>query len=75
MDFIIGLPEVWYQDRFVDAILVIVDRFTKYSLFFPVSTITTSVELVELFYREVELRFGALEGIVSDRGSVFTSQF
>lgn len=75
MDFITGLPSVWHKGENVDAILVIVDRFTKYALFLPTSTTITSVELAKLFHTEVELRYGAPEGVVSDRGSVFTSQF
>jgi transposase InsO family protein len=75
MDFVTGLPPVLHGGREVDAILVIVDRLTKYVLFFPVSSTVTAPELVELFHNEVELKYGAPAGIVSDRGSVFTSQF
>jgi hypothetical protein len=48
----------------VNVILVIIDRYTKYSMFFPIATIITSVDLAELFYNEVELRFGIPNGIV-----------
>ena len=75
MDFITGLPSSQYKGQDADAILVIVDRFTKYSLFFPVISTINAAELAELFYTEVELRFGAPEGIISDRGTLFTSQF
>lgn len=75
MDFITGLPQTIFHDKTVDAILVIVDRFTKICLFFPVSTRMTADELAELFHNEVELRFGPPAGIVSDRGSIFTSKF
>jgi len=54
---------------------VIVDRFTKYVRFFPVSTTTDAAELAELFHNEWELDFGPPHGIVSDRGSLFTSAF
>jgi transposase InsO family protein len=75
MDFITGLPPVWVEGKLVDAILVIVDRLTKYSRFLAVSTTITAGELAELFYSEIELEYGNPEGIVSDRGSVFTSEF
>ncbi|GFG20831.1 RNA-directed DNA polymerase (Reverse transcriptase) [Aspergillus udagawae] len=75
MDFITGLPTVLYGTNPVDSILVIVDRFSKWSLFFPVSTTITAAELAELFHREVELKFGPPNGIISDRGPVFTSKF
>jgi hypothetical protein len=75
MDFITGLPPAIYKGEHVDAILVIVDRYTKWSLFFPVSSTITAAGLAELFHNEVELKYGAPEGIVSDRGSIFTSKF
>lgn len=75
MDFITGLPEAMFNKTPVDAILVIVDRFSKWCLFLPVSKTITAVELAELFHNEVELRYGPPEGIVSDRGSLFTSKF
>lgn len=52
---------------------MIVDWYTKYSLFLPTTIIINAVELAEVFYQEVELRFGAPEGVISDRGAVFTS--
>ncbi|OQE16552.1 hypothetical protein PENFLA_c027G03970 [Penicillium flavigenum] len=75
MDFITGLPQSIWKGKIVDAILVIVDRFSKWCLFSPVSTTMDASELAELFYHNVELRFGPPNGIVSDRGSVFTSRF
>jgi hypothetical protein len=75
MDFITGLPESRYRGQLVDSILVIVDRFSKYSFFYPVATTITAAELAELFYQEIELAFGPPQGIVSDRGPVFTSAF
>jgi hypothetical protein len=75
MDFVTGLPLITYEGKPVNAILVIIDRFTKWSLFLAVPTTITAAELAELFYNHVELRFGPPEGIVSDRGSLFTSKF
>jgi transposase InsO family protein len=75
MDFITGLPQSIWREQPVDAILVIVDRFTKYCLYFPVSTTINAAELAELFHNEVELIHGPPDGIISDRGSVFTSEF
>lgn len=59
IDFIIGLPLIMHKDREVDVILVIVDRYIKYIIFLPVSIIITIVDLIELFYIEVELCYGA----------------
>jgi hypothetical protein len=76
MDFIVGLPPMTTRDGTEkDAILVIVDRYTKMNKFFAVSTDIKSQELAELIHQEIELKFGVPDGSVSDRGSVFTSEF
>lgn len=75
MDFITGLPATYYRKELVDSMLVIVDRFTKLCHFFPVSTSINAAELAELFHTEIELKYGPPDGIVSDRGPVFTSKF
>jgi transposase InsO family protein len=75
MDFITGLPPTIFKGEYVDAILVIVDRYSKWSLFFPVPSTIDAAGLAELFHNEVELRYGPPDGVVSDRGSIFTSKF
>jgi len=75
MDFITGLPPSIYNKEEVDSVLVIVDRYTKYSIFLPVAVTITAADLAAIFHDAVELRFGPPKGIVSDRGSVFTSKF
>lgn len=75
MDFITGLPPTTYRKEEVDSILVIVDRFTKTSRFFPVHSTMTAESLAELFHTHIELQYGPPEGIVSDRGTLFTSTF
>ena len=75
MDFITHLPQTIHKNDTVDAILVIVDRFSKYAIFLPVLSRIDAVQLAELFHQEIELRFGPPNSIVSDRGSVFTSKF
>jgi transposase InsO family protein len=75
MDFITKLPSCQHQDRIVDAILVIVDRFTKVALFIPTTTTVNAAELAQLLYEHVECRFGTPLGMVSDRDSLLTSKF
>ena len=75
MDFITGLPPVFNGVSEVDTILVVVDRLTKMTLFFPIALTLTAAGLEELLYKEVWLKFGPPRGIVSDRGSVFISQY
>jgi hypothetical protein len=43
--------------------------------FFPVSSSINAAELAELFHNEIELKYGPPDGIVSDRGPIFTSKF
>ena len=78
MDLITGLPPICLRNGDeVDSILVIVDRFTKIMHCFAINKTITSQELAMLFHNEIEYQRGvrAPEGVVSNRGSIFTSQF
>ena len=75
MDFITGLPPSKRAGIVYDAILVVVDRFTKMVCYLPTTKTITAEELGELFFFEITCRFGTPAGVVSDRGSVFTSAF
>ena len=43
--------------------------------FIPTTTNITAPEFAALFYENIELRYGALKGIVSDRDTKITSKF
>lgn len=76
MDFITGLPESSRDNGLVyDAVLVIVDRFTKLALFIPTQKTLNAAGLARILWEEVECRFGTPLGIVGDRDTLFTSQF
>ena len=77
MDFITDLPESPDGDPKVlrDSILVVVDRYTKMSIYIATNKTITAEELAEVFLQRVVRSFGLPKGIVSDRGSVFTSKF
>ena len=75
MDFITGLPASKRRGVVYDSILVIVDRLTKMARYVPVTKKIDAAELADIFFDEVVLRYGMPDGIVSDRGSVFTSAF
>jgi hypothetical protein len=74
MDFITGLPPALYQGRDVDMILVIVDRKTKYSFYFAVNQTMSAEDLAALWVDRFA-DYGPPSGIVTDRGSIFTSKF
>ena len=75
MDFITDLPPSKLADCVYDAILVIVDRYTKMNRYLPTTKKCTSVELAELLELHIVRHYGLPKGIVTDRGSVFTSQY
>ena len=57
------------------AILVVVNRFTKQSLFIPTTDTITSQELAQLFILHVFSKHGVPSHITLDRGSKFISHF
>jgi transposase InsO family protein len=76
MDFITDLPASRGKDGSThDALLVIVDRYTKMAKYIPCRKTTTAEELADIFIGNIIRGYGAPDGIVTDRGSLFTSQF
>ena len=75
IDFITGLPPTKIKTGEVaNTILVIVNRYTKFSGYFAVIITITAVELADLFLKR-QLLFSILRGIISNRGTVFNSAF
>ena len=72
MDFITDLPKT---HKGYDAILVVVDRLSKYAHFIPTITTLTAEELAEVFLDRVFKLHGMPQQVLTDRGSVFTSAF
>ena len=72
MDFVVGLP---HSKNGCDSIWVIVDRLTKSAHFLPVKAIYSIVKLAKLYVKHIVCLHGVPVSIVSDRGSIFTSQF
>ncbi|GAU31427.1 hypothetical protein TSUD_221980 [Trifolium subterraneum] len=71
MDFITGLP----KSKGFEAILVVVDRLSKYSHFVPLKHPYTARSIAEVFCKEVVRLHGVPLSIVSDRDLVFISSF
>ena len=71
MDFIKKLP----RSSGFDTILVIVDRFTKQSLFIPTVDTITAPMLAKLFMLHVFSKHGVPSHVTSDRGTEFVSSF
>jgi RNase H-like domain found in reverse transcriptase/Reverse transcriptase (RNA-dependent DNA polymerase)/Integrase zinc binding domain/Chromo (CHRromatin Organisation MOdifier) domain/Integrase core domain len=75
MDFITDLPPSSRGGAVYNSILVVVDRFTKMALYIPVNKTITSAELADILTENIICKYGKPNGIVTDRGSVFTSTF
>jgi hypothetical protein len=71
INFIDGLP----QSANANCILVIVDKFTRYGHFLPLSHPYTTTSVDGVFLNMVYKLHGLLSAIVSDRDPVFTSKF
>ena len=58
-----------------DAILVIVDRFSKMIHLFPISVNITSLGIAKIFRDEIFKLHGIPKKVISDRGPQFVSAF
>jgi hypothetical protein len=63
MDFIEGLP----QSNRHNALLVVVDKFTKYGHFLPLTHPFTALTVAQLFMDNVYKLHGLPKAIISDR--------
>ena len=71
MDFVEGLP----QSASANAILVVVDKFSKFSHFIPLHHPFTAPSIARLFMDNVYHLHGMPSAIISYRDRVFTSTF
>jgi len=72
MDFIVQLPPT---PRGFDAIMVVVDRLSKFVHFIPTHTTATASQAAELFFQHIVCAHGIPSDIVSDRDPKFTASF
>jgi transposase InsO family protein len=69
MDFITDLP----KSEGYDTILVVIDRLTKMSHFIPCKKELNARQFAKLFMKEVVRLHGLPQDIITDRGTLFTS--
>ena len=71
MDFISGFPKA----RDCKSIFVVVDRFSKYSVFMAAPEACLAEEAANLFFSHVVKHFGLPKDIINDRDASFTRRF
>ncbi|KAF2297783.1 hypothetical protein GH714_002805 [Hevea brasiliensis] len=71
LDFIAGLPKV----REYDHILVIIDRFSKYGTFVPMSRYCSTEDTARAFFKHIVKYWGIPKSMVSDRDGRFIGSF
>ena len=73
---IVGLPSsADSKGNTYDAILIIVDCFTKMVKYISIREIIAAPQLAELFCNEIIKQYSTLRSIVTNRGSIFTSEY
>jgi transposase InsO family protein len=75
LDFITGLPHSLYQRRACDMILNVIDRYSREVIHIPTTSDIIASEFAELFEREVIAQHRVPKSIMSDRGTLFTSEW
>jgi hypothetical protein len=69
------LPLSKVDDKVFDLILMIVDWYIKMNIYVLTNKTYDSIELTSLLMDVVVYRYRVLKGIISNRGSIFTSQY
>jgi hypothetical protein len=77
MDFIIGLPP--YKNPAggpnFNAILIVINRYSKIARYITYYKIVNSPELARIIWEHIFSIFSSPNSIISNQGTVFTSQF
>jgi hypothetical protein len=72
VEFITRLPQSTKQN---DAIMVVVDKLSKYAHFIPIKSTCKAIDIANIFMKEIFRMHGMPKKIVSDQDTKFTSSF
>ena len=75
MNFITKLLANRHENDIYDSILVIVDKYTKMSLYIFVKSTWSIEDLIDVLFERVFLYFENVKNIVSNKDNLFTSDF
>jgi hypothetical protein len=75
MNIITDLSSSKCDNCVYDAILMIVNHYTKMTKYISISKILTAIQLVDVFFKEIVCHYETFKEIVSDKDFIFTSSY
>ncbi len=75
MNFITNLSSSKRSNDVYDSVLVIINRYIKMTLYIFVTKKITIVELTEIIFDHVMLKYDVSKNVVSNRKFVFTNAY
>ena len=75
LNFITQLPRSYIRTAKYDAILIIMDHYTKIAKFIPITTNLIAFKLAAVFHENIKLKYNSPKGIISDQDIRITSKF
>ena len=75
MNFIIELPLNRYENNIYDAILVVIDRYSKMTFYIFAKSTWSTEDLADVLFDKMFLIFFEIRKVISDRGSFFVSDY
>jgi hypothetical protein len=75
MDFITDFPPADRRDKVYDAILVVIDRFSKMARFIACIKDIDAVKMAERLTEDIISKLDISRSTVTDRESLFTSKY